>query len=168
MNIQYSINNNDIITEVNTDFIEFGKENAQGKFVPETWIGVDLFTSMVDFHSRFLHQLMLQRVRVRRKTLRYRYRCDSPNIARFMIMNIIPEGRNAVKYENIVEDVVLMPNVFQFQFLSGSEVKRCSFCNSMYVNGNWYDPVHFNGKRAVNLVHYVEYTVCDTCFKRLE
>ena len=109
MNIEYHIDNNDIITHINADFIQFGRENSQDKFVPETWLGVDLFKSISDNDTHIFHRLLLQKVRIQQKSITYRYRCDAPHLARFMIMNIVPE-RNTVKYQNIIEDELPIPN----------------------------------------------------------
>lgn len=166
MNIEYHINNNNIITHINTDFIQFGRENSQDKFVPETWLGVDIFKSIDGDDTRMFHALLLQKARIQQKNITYRYRCDAPHLARFMIMNIIPK-KDKVIYENIIEDEVPIPNERFFANNKYSSFKRCSLCNSYSIGAIWIDPV-MQPKTEHQVVSWaVRYCVCIKCRSRI-
>jgi len=166
MNIEYHINNNDIITHINTDFIQFGRENSQDKFIPETWLGVKLFQAICGDDTRMFHGLMLQKVRIQQKSITYRYRCDAPHLARFMIMNIIPE-KNIVRYENIIEDEVSIPNKIIFKSNEQSNVKRCSLCNHYSLGNIWIDPAMEPKNRSRLMSWHVRYCVCMKCRSKI-
>lgn len=166
MNIEYHINNNNIIIHINTDFIQFGRENSQDRFVPETWLGVDIFRSIDGDDTRMFHALLLQKARIQQKNITYRYRCDAPHLARFMIMNIIPE-KNTVRYQNIIEDEVPIPNKIFFKNHKDSNVKRCSLCNRYSLGNIWRDPAMEPKAKSRLTSWHVRYCVCMECRSKI-
>ena len=165
MNIQYTINNNDIIASVNSDFIQFGKENSGDFFVPEAWIGTKILSCIDGDNTRMFHGLLLQKVRISRKTITYRYRCDAPGLARFMLMHIIPEN-NAVRYENIIEDEVPINKVL-FKTNNSSGFSRCSLCNRFKIGySQWLDPAYQLPENKL-FEWNVSYEVCLDCRQRV-
>lgn len=164
MNIQYDIDNNDIIRKINADFIKFARANSQGKFAPTSCLGTSIFSAMQGQETFITHQLLLQKVRILRKPIAYRYRCDSPSLARFMVMNIIPKGKNCIHYENIIEDELPMPQEIHFKTDGRSDIYRCSLCNRYKMLYEWLDPVHFSALEIkAQLSWSVSYKVCMSC-----
>ena len=174
---KYWLDKNNIITNTNEYWNTFALENYGHKVLRPHVVGKPLFQFIKDDVTRMLMEAFISNARISNKELSRHYRCDSPQVKRFMEMRVIPEGNGVVRVENEVlrEEPLEETRNFVTRGVGTPFLKRCSVCNRLNDGNQWLEPDssqmdhHFIG---TSQTAFIAYTVCQDCKdetrKRLE
>ena len=171
----YSIGSNDRITSVNAAWLRFAQENNTPELTADFVIGKSLWDFIAGGETRYLYQLVLERVRTDDTPVILPFRCDSPGIRRHMrlVISHLHEGNVQLDAVLVSEErrpslVLLDPKALRSdQFLT-----LCSWCKRARVaESEWVEPEDaivrldlFGPPSPPQLSH----GVCDQCAKMLE
>jgi hypothetical protein len=96
----YHTNQKKIITDLNEAFAAFAKENWRPDFKRTDLVGKSLLSQITDPATKHLYSILLERLRETNQPLTLPYRCDSPDIKRYMEMTITPATDGIVEWNS--------------------------------------------------------------------
>lgn len=166
--VSYWVDSDDVIVDVSSDWDEFALENGGLAVLREHVVGEPLFRFITGDPTRMLTDTLLQRVRYGGNELTRSYRCDSPEVKRFMEMTVVPDEENVLRLHHKVLKVEPIEPAVVFEFgghLLTNTVARCSMCNRVSVQGQWQecDEAMRQGHLKSNGGVRVIYSVCGDC-----
>jgi len=90
---RYELDREDRIRSVNEDWHAFAREN-EAEHLMDAVLGTSIWDWLAGMEVRHLYSLLFSRVRSARRTARLPFRCDSPDLRRFMELEIValPDG----------------------------------------------------------------------------
>jgi len=164
----YWLDNQDRIIEVSSTWDVFAKENNGESVFSENIIGKSLKNYIKSDETRMFTELLLNKARLLNITVERQYRCDSPDVKRFMKMLIIPEEYNVLRVNHYV--LKIEPHSIKLNFMYANDqkikfMKRCSICNKVHFENKWLEGDSNEVSKYIrenNLIH-VLYTVCEVC-----
>lgn len=157
---------------------------------PDSWtdraasngiIGKSLFDFISDDVTRMYIAAMVESVRVLPKTLFRPYRCDTPELKRFMMMTVTPEDDGLIRVSHALLRSEPMAKKAFFQALSYAESSkstafqskmailgigfiRCSLCNRICQVGQ-NDWLEADALTVTNEAIRVVYGLCPDCLR---
>lgn len=172
--LSYTLDPDDAITAVTGDWDRFALDNGGGESLSTKIIGrrLDRFISG-DVTLMFVRTLLMS-ARTLKRTIQRPYRCDSPQVKRFMEMTIVPRGNGVLEvchrqvrsepYRYALPVTAAMPG-------TGSNfVKRCSLCQRIRLGQTWseVDDAVLEGRlqQRATAELVVVYGVCPDCMSR--
>jgi len=172
--LSYTLDPDDTITAVTGDWDRFALDNGGDESLSTKVIGrrLDHFISG-DVTLMFVRTLLMS-ARTLKRTVERPYRCDSPQLKRFMEMTIVPRGDGVLEvchrqvrsepYRYSLPVTGAMPG-------AGSNfVKRCSLCQRIRVGQMWseVDDAILEGRlpKGAAAKLGVVYGVCPDCMSR--
>ncbi|MEL7002321.1 MAG: hypothetical protein AAFN93_06250 [Bacteroidota bacterium] len=166
---KYWLDSEDRIVKTNLLWDNFAEDNAGGdRSFSDQIVGKSLFGFINGDSTKMFVSTMIQRVRITGKELEVDYRCDSPDLKRFMKMAIIPEEDGLIRVENSLEKEE--PFRKSVNFILGDDgniVKRCSMCQLLYIDNMWIDADKATEVLGAEEIPVI-YTVCGSCKEDLE
>jgi hypothetical protein len=90
---EYTINRDDVITHVNDDWKAFAEENS-GEGLGDRVVGTWLWQHLAGVEVKHLFKALVERVREEGSTVKVPFRCDAPELRRFMVLELtsLPDG----------------------------------------------------------------------------
>lgn len=165
--LYYRLDRDDRIVEVGGNWDQFAQQNGGDEIVSHRVIGTPLFKYIDGETSRDHIWTAVDSVRKLSAPRKLAYRCDSPDLKRYMEMLIKPDVAGGVVVEHTTLRVEpLTPTI---RFVSGGAsqalVIRCSMCSRVRIKGLWIEPDAAMAERLIapNATHRVAYGVCVEC-----
>ncbi len=139
----YQIDGDDRISRVSDAWIRFASENGAAALGRSEVIGRPLSEFITDLETRHLYRLIFDRVRESRTARTIPFRCDSPELRRFMELEIEPgpEGRLDLTGRLLREEArppVAMLDAHHAR--SAEMLSICGWCKRVYTGpdpGDW-------------------------------
>ena len=94
--LEYRIDDQDIICEVNEGWDLFADSNGSPEVFSQEVIGRSVYDFITDEPTRALYRDIYAEIREQKRPLDFTFRCDSPDIKRLFLMEIIPEKGGAI------------------------------------------------------------------------
>lgn len=121
-----------------------------------------------DAATRMWLESLIALVRLRSVSIQRPYRCDSPDMKRFMQMNIVPEDEGILRVEHsLVRCEPKSRSVWIDSFSkANSDVRvRCSICGRVRLDKEWIEPDRLSSSTSRGGIAKlaVIYGVCDDC-----
>lgn len=164
----YWLDNQDRIIDVSNSWDVFAKENNGETVISDNIIGKYLKSFIKSDETRMFTELLLNKARLLNTTVERQYRCDSPDVKRYMKMLIIPEGHNVLRVNHYV--LKIEPHSIKLSFMYAKDpkdkfMKRCSICNKVHFERKWHEGDSCLVSKFIreNKCVYVIYTVCEIC-----
>jgi len=165
----YWLDTKDLITAVSSSWNHFALNNNAGKnSLAQNVIGQNIYSFIISDPTRMYLQILIQQARVLGNTVAKKYRCDSPQLKRYMEMRITPEQTGQIRLDHLLERVE--PFVRPISFYPASSggtatAYRCSICARLYLAGCWVmpDDAITEGLISLDAPLPVIYTVCPVC-----
>lgn len=95
---QYLIDAHDMIIRVNDAWTEFAADNGAPELTGDQALDRPLWDFVYGRETRHLYRLMLSVARSSMKVMRLPFRCDSPELKRFMEMEMVPTEGGLVEF----------------------------------------------------------------------
>jgi hypothetical protein len=168
----YRIDRDDHVVYVGDNWQDFADENgATAACSPDFVLGRSLWHFISDAETEHLYKILVERVRLRRSSIRVPIRCDSPGLRRFMEVEIHPLKDNGVEFRSSALRVEPRERVDLLRGdISRSEdlLRICSFCKKIDMSKNhWVETERavkeldlFGPKALPSLTH----GVCPSCY----
>lgn len=168
--VSYTIDEDDIIVEVSSSWQLFAKENFAVGLTEREVLGRPLWDFIKDESTRSLYKALLRAVRAKGQPISFPFRCDSPRIRRYMVMNVTPHDDGHISFTNeLVETRSRNPEIY-FQNMLGSNklyYVMCSVCNKVRAfeeKGNWQEVEDaFTALAHMDDPVQVVYELCESC-----
>ena len=93
----YAVDGDDVIVSLGDGWLLFARENGAPQLCREALVGRSLWEYVAGATTRQLYEAMFRRVRDERRTLALPFRCDSPDLFRFMELAVEPGERGALQ-----------------------------------------------------------------------
>jgi hypothetical protein len=115
--------------------------------------------------SKMWLRALIDLCRLTEKTIERPYRCDSPELRRYLKMKISIEEGNLLRFDHIVERLEDREKPVYFEHATVAGVAfRCSICGQVHLKGKWYEPDDRSALQCQEQGKFiVAYTVCDNC-----
>ena len=162
--IVYRLDQENQIISVDGPWDDFALDNEGSNAIACQVEGRPIWHFITGDTTRMWFEVMLKSARLRQTTLELCYRCDSPELKRFMRMRIVP-GENdilSIEHEQIGEERRASPVTIRYAGNKpvGSFNTRCSMCGRLKQGPDWLEPEQ--QKHPSDTVNVI-YTVCESC-----
>jgi hypothetical protein len=170
--ITYRINRDDVFELVSDNWQLFHKQNGGADHCKkENILGSPLWKYISGTETTHLYEIMLKAVRDTKKTMKFLFRCDSPDLRRYLELTVIPLQDGAVQFHSRVirtesrEPVdILRKDVERSEEL----VTMCCICKKMKVADDIWEEV----EQAINTLKLFDHEqlpqithgICDDCY----
>jgi len=163
--IVYELDVDNNIVAVNSVWQSFALENHAPELSFDQVIGKPLMQYISGNTTKQFWQTLLDKARAADSALHLDYRCDSPDIRRFMHMKVYRGERDKLHVESALLRTESRPVSVHFKRAQqrGSDTKvRCSFCNHILHKSHWVEAESLvAGSGVVSLE--VTYGICPKC-----
>jgi len=156
------------VTRVSPEWDDFAKLNNGENITSEKVVGKLIFDYITDDTTRMWLETILLLAKVTQKTFERPYRCDSPDLKRFMKLRVTTDEHNEIRLEHIVLSTEKRYRNITFEykkdFMSIPYI-RCSICGFIKSDNKWSEPDELIKKEATIKTHEfkVIYSVCESC-----
>lgn len=162
--IIYRLDRNYRIDFISGPWDDFARNNGGEKVLVRDVAGRSLWAFVRGDSTRMWLQALLERVRASGDPLERDYRCDSPQLQRFMRMRVAREdGQGLSMTHELLEARPRARPVHIYYWASEPEpgtTVRCSICGRIRVGARWRDAMPDDcGTGGLG----VRYTVCASC-----
>ena len=159
------------ITDVNEAWDQFAQENDGDQALGSLIRGRSLWDFVIDDVTRMWLEVLIKLARMRNEQIERPYRCDSPELKRYMLMKITPEAQDSLRIDHILLSTAPRSRPVHIRHAgTGSRRsvahRRCSMCGRVAIGDAWLEPDADPVPEGKTLT--VIYTVCDDCVKALE
>ena len=167
---EYTVDAQDVIQAVNEPWRNFAEKNEAfglGDKVIGTW----LWQHMEGLEIKHLYRSLLDRVRKSGQAVQIPFRCDSPGMARYMVIEVIPLEEGAVRFASWIENEVPREEIRALE--AGQEVdpdriaKMCTWCKRIDVGrDDWREleeGLSQAGLLKLDPVPRIQHGVCPDC-----
>jgi len=168
----YRIDDSDRIIDVSGYWLQFAAENlAAESCQPDRVLGRLIWEFIDGSETRHLYEIILKRVRQAHMPVTLPFRCDSPDMRRYLELTIVPIGNDAIEFYSRVlreeprESVDLLKPDAQ---RSDEYIKMCSNCKKIERGENRWVEVEtgiaelqlFESSNLPQITH----GLCDDCY----
>jgi hypothetical protein len=164
------IDETDKIVHVNDDWLAFARENTAPQLIASVVLNQHIWRFIQGQETSYLYQQIFSQVRAGRSSVKFPFRCDSPDCRRFMEMqlSLLPGG--AIEFISHIlrekwrdpADLLDAPQDIAREYL-----KICSWCKRINIPGRGWGEIEaaivdldlFGHRPMPRMTH----TICDSC-----
>lgn len=160
----YVLDNQDRIISVSGAWDEFSKENGGANLYSIDVYGRSIWDFVTGDATRMWLGAVFQYARLRGSSVERPYRCDSPDLKRFMRMRVIPDQTCVLRIEHEIlsTEQRIAPVIIKYGSITMKNTKqRCSICGRLQNIGGWQEPHEDHANWPSEII--VIYTVCEDC-----
>lgn len=139
--VQYTIDDDDVVTEVDRGWAEFAQANEAAELVvPPS--DRTLWSYFEGDEVRDLWQVLVERVRATGIRATVPFRCDAPDTRRWFEMTITPEPDHRVRFRSVLQFEEARPDIpllarFSERREAAASVPLCSWCDRGHDGSRW-------------------------------
>lgn len=165
----YWLDQDDRIERVGEAWDRFALDNDGATAIADLVTGRPVWDFVSGETSRMWLESLLSYTRLHGKPLTRRYRCDSPDVRRFMTMAVVREGRHQLRVEHTVQAIEPRERTVGIVPAAGRTAGvrlRCSICGRIKDADAWAEPDLLSPASGDDPSHgefTVIYTVCAEC-----
>ncbi len=159
------------ITAVSDRWDQFAQNNDGEQALGTLIKGRSLWDFVIDDVTRMWLEVLIKVARMRQEQVERPYRCDSPDLKRYMLMRITPEAQNSLRVDHILVSTAPRTRSVHIRFAGTAKHlplthRRCSMCGRIASDNAWLEPDADGVPEDKTLT--VIYTVCEDCAKAIE
>ena len=141
--VQYRIDHEDRLAEVNDGWLAFAKANGGQALQPSQILGRPLWDYLADATTRQLYHAMVQRLRQGGPPVRFRFRCDAASRRRLLAMEITADRAGGARFSvtSVLEEPrPSVPLLEPEHRREGRLLAMCGWCKrSRLPSGAWVE-----------------------------
>lgn len=167
---EYHIDDQDRLSFVDEGWRQFARDNNTLELATEDILGKPLWDFITGEQIGRLYRLLLEKVRVSGQPLDIYYRCDAPELRRYLQMTITPLENNYVQFRNwLLHQEKRKPISLLDTSLGRIEewVSICSWCKQVKLaEDDWVeieDAVELLGLFEANVLPQLTHSLCPNC-----
>jgi len=162
----------DIIISVSENWQSFAVENYGGNScLPENIIGTSLWNHIRDRETRHLYEIILQKVRRKKRLSVFSFRCDAPEKRRFLKLKVIPREDGSVDFISQIVKVEHRETVHLLRTdieRSNEFLRICSMCKKIATGETKWEEVEIALHKLKlfekDVLPQFTHSVCKTCY----
>lgn len=167
---EYTINRDDVITEVNDVWKRFADENA-GEGLGDRVLGTWLWQHLAGVEVKHLFKALVERVREGGGPVRVPFRCDAPELRRFMVLELTSLPDEAIRFSSWIEAEEAREPVALLEAHRESDpelmVKMCAWCKRIHAGPDRWRELE-DAMAELGLFHLerlprITHSVCRDC-----
>ena len=166
----YELDANNNIVAVNQMWQSFALANDAPELSHDNVIGKPLLQYISGNITKRFWETFLEKVRLSDEVIHLNYRCDSPDLRRFMQIKAYRDGCDGLHFESTLLRTEPRSSSIYFkrsQQRSADTKVRCSFCNHILYKNHWVEAESLvSAKHSVTLE--VIYGICPKCQESLD
>lgn len=168
--LEFSVDANNVIIAINGRWDEFADANDAPQLKKQHVVGKSLFDYISGNVTRQFVQNLLDIVRQKNTNICFDYRCDAPNLRRYLQMRLMANEHGEVRISNY--QLHTEPRVVPVFFIRSNQRDRhtrvrCSICNLLKQAEQWVEAESLQtDKKPLTLS--VIYGVCPSCQLQLQ
>jgi hypothetical protein len=163
--ITYWLDTKDRISSIHGPWDKFADENDGVGVRACDVYGRSIWDYVTGDTTRMWLGAVFQLARLRGVRIERPYRCDSPDLKRFMRMHISPDEKGGLQIEhkmlNIEERISPIYIQHGSENVSKNLTLRCSFCGRVKQREAWLEPPSVHAITPCKII--VAYSVCEDC-----
>jgi hypothetical protein len=173
--ITYHVDTADRIVFVSDTWEAFAEANGTDYLTTDYILNKTLFSFIADMETRHIYEMLIKRCRDENEQVNFTFRCDGPDVRRYMSMEISPLDDGNIKFHSCIHEEEYRPPVELLDSSidrSNELLKICSWCKKVEVEpGEWHEVEEavkrlalFDAKALPGLTH----GICVPCFETVE
>jgi hypothetical protein len=134
--VVYRLDRDDHIVYAEEGFRMFAARNHTPELTTDAVLGKSIWGYIYGRETRYLHRVLLEKVRDRQQTFTLPFRCDSPDRRRFLTMTISAGPDDTVEYRSrTIREEVRSPVALSTSAVEPSDalLRMCSWCKKLEV-----------------------------------
>lgn len=162
----YQLDEKRRIVDVDGPWDRFALDNDGVAACAERVIGQPLMHFVSGDDARMWIDTLLQLATLTGKPLERPYRCDSPELRRYMVMRVVPKDGGMLRVEHRLLEVQARIRPVRFLPVSDHHPSlrlRCSICGRIKAQDHWQEAEQCGGESEGIPTIPVAYTVCPNC-----
>ncbi|NJN95853.1 MAG: hypothetical protein HC875_17975 [Anaerolineales bacterium] len=165
----HTVNFQDIIIVVNDDWLTFAQQNEAPQLTRDVVIGSSLWRFIAGLETQQIYQLLMRQVRQSQERIVFTFRCDSPDVRRYLWMEIVPAPEQAVEFRNYLLRVEPRRHVRLLDVTARRNVDllhMCSWCSRVWCEESWQpveDAVKLLGLFGPAELPQITHGICPDC-----
>ena len=170
----YVIDERDVLVSVDDAWLGFARENAAPELTRSFVTGRPIWDFIAGGETQDLYRRLFASVRGDELPRKVPFRCDSPNLYRFMELELVPAAASGIELRGVLlrEQVrVYCPLLDRALPKSSYSFPACSLCNRIFAFGSWLETdeaVRRLGAFDTTRPPALEHTVCEACAGRAQ
>lgn len=169
--ILYRIDKLDLIEFIEGAWDAFTIANGAPQLVSVDMVGRSIWDSISNETIRHIYKQIIDRARAG-ETIQVDFRCDSPELRRYLQMRISPCGEGSVQFETRtirIEDIAKPADPPNLKGFAGNLLVTCSWCQKYKTGENaWHDVA--DAIRILDLfelvpIPHLSHGMCAECFE---
>ena len=167
----YRIDAEDLITYVNPEWLTFATENGAPDLDERRVVGKPLWPFIAGAELLDLYRLVVKKVRSDSAVICFSYRCDAPQLRRYMEIVLRPWGLCGVEFNSRcarLETRPAVPLLMPTAARSDQLVRMCSWCNRI-ATPEWLEVEEAIRQLRLFEKHplpQITHGICDDCLKQ--
>jgi hypothetical protein len=140
--IAYRLDGDDRIADVSAEWGAFARENGAPELAGRTVLGRPIWDFVAGVEARLLWSRLFARCRATRESRRLPYRCDGPDVRRYLVMALeAPGGSDILCVSHVMreEPRASVPLLDPAVPRTDEALLACSWCRKVYVGGRWVE-----------------------------
>lgn len=142
--IRYWLDIGEVIVDIALDWDQFARDNNAPELLKRHVIGRNLLNFVSGDVTRMYVRTLIQSARLMRQPMVRQYRCDSPDMRRYMEMRLSLQDNGLLCWEHRQLASEKLPNRLNFVHAADSRTRRphvrCSICNRLKGRSGWNEP----------------------------
>lgn len=174
----YLINRENRIESVGDGWESFAEENHGEQLLNERVVYRDISTVIACRKCQELYDMLIESIRVKQKAIHFPFRCDSPEVRRYMTMEMIPKHQGKILFTSYLEKEEQRPSLVLLEIFgerSDEFITICSWCKRIQSEGNvWFETEEavekmllFNRTRLPQLSHGICPSCCELLMQKI-
>lgn len=163
----YILDKNNIIVDVSNKWDIFATENDGAPDVlKDKVLGKHILDFIKGDQVRMWFESVLQIAKLSGRILERDYRCDGPDLKRFMKMRVSFLEKNLIKVEHFLIKTEKLEQIVKLNFFNDYyyKVVRCSICNKFLYKDQWIEFEKAIKIFPIQLVS-IEDIICNDCIR---
>jgi len=168
----YSVDKNDLLMSVSGNWQSFADQNAGGAgCLPLNIIGSSLWSHIAEWETKHLYEMIFERVRKCQRRATFSFRCDAPELRRFLMLSIISIAGPVDSFESQIMGTELRRPVELLRAdieRSNEFLRICSMCKRIAIGDEEWVEVELAVQRLElfqkKVMPKFTHGICQDCF----
>jgi hypothetical protein len=169
----YEVDAQDKIISIGGAWTAFARENGGEKLLNSPPLGQPIWHFIKGLSTRNIYYLIMKQVRETGATIRFPFRCDSPDTLRYMEMELSPGENNGVRFQTTLTRVLEQNSIYTRDSHAPRQeamVQVCAWCDLVLVHSDWLsleDAIWMLGLFDVPEAPPISHSICPACVRLL-
>ncbi|MDJ0786335.1 MAG: hypothetical protein QNK05_05975 [Myxococcota bacterium] len=141
--LSYAIDGSDLLADLGVGWDEFALRNDAPELAAERVVGLPIWGFIHGEETREVYRRLFEWVRASDARIAVPFRCDSPDLFRFMRLELSAGGDGRIAIQSVLELEKPRRHLSLLDRAVGrseEELPACSFCKRVLAQGRWSEP----------------------------